>query len=191
MNWVKGPMGQLIVGSVLYQAVWFATVLSADQAAAWWWGLPVVVVSVAASIMIWPAKRARIVIMAITGLIVGLVMDSAMAALGVVTPSRSFLPAPVTPFWLLILWVGFGVYMATGLELMYGKPKLIFIGGAFGGMLAYRAGVGFGALTWSDPAWVGYGVLLVVWGVVFSALMKFAALLPLGSGFAMKVAKNA
>lgn len=165
---------RLVVGSALYQAVWFATVLSAGTANRWWWGVLGVLVYCAVVMPLWPVLWRRVLVMAGVGVLCGLLVDGAMIWFQVWSTPRMLLPHPLPPVWLILLWAAFGIYIAVSLEMLYGRYLFSSIVGAFGGMLAYRGGAPFGAVHFGDSVWLSTVVLMVVWAFVFPALIWLA-----------------
>jgi len=165
---------RLVVGSALYQAAWFATVLSAGTPGRWWWGPASVLVFIGVVLPAWPALRRRILVMMAVGVGAGLLLDSGMIAAGIWTSPRLLVPAPLAPLWLLWLWAAFGIYMAVSLEMLYGRYRLAAIAGSIGGLLAYRGGILFGAVIWGTPAWFSVVVMLLAWAIAFPALIWVA-----------------
>jgi hypothetical protein len=165
---------RLIVGSILYQAVWFATVLSAGQVSRWWWGVLGVLVYIAVVLPLWPTLWRRVVIMAVIGVLTGLVMDSGMIWFHVWSTPRVAVPHPLPPVWLILLWSAFGMYIALSLEMLYGRYLFSSVVGAIGGMLAYRGGVPFGAIEMGASVWLSTVVLMIAWAIAFPALIWVA-----------------
>jgi hypothetical protein len=170
----KNRSWRLLFGSVAYQGVWFAAVLSAGASDRWWWGVGSTVLFIGSVLIVWPALRNRVLWMSLAGMLCGLVVDSSMIASGVWAARRMFLPVPLPPLWLLMLWISFGVYIAVGLEMLYGRYRVVTVAGAFGGLLAYRGGAAFGAIEWGSPVWVSTLILMLAWAVVFPALVWIA-----------------
>lgn len=165
---------RLLLGSVLYQAVWFATVLSAGHAERWWWGALALIGFVSIVLLGWPPLRQRVLWMIGVALVFGLVIDTGMVVANVWHTSPMMLPAPLTPLWLLLLWAAFGIYIALSLEMLYGRYGLAAAVGAIGGTLAYRGGTVFDAILWGEPAWLSTLVMVIVWALVFPVLIWMA-----------------
>lgn len=166
---------RLAFGSVCYQGVWFAGVLSAAEAHRWWWGVGSAVLFLASVLLIWPALRRRVMTMTVAALLCGLLVDTSMIASRVWTSPRMFFPAPLPPLWLMMLWAAFGIYIAVSLEVLYGRYRAATVVGALGGMLAYRGGAALGALQWGSPAWASTLALMLAWAVAFPALVWVAS----------------
>lgn len=165
---------RLVIGSCLYQAVWFATVLSAGEPGRWWWAVGSALFFLVGVLLAWPPLRQRVLTVTLAAIICGFVVDSTMIAASVWTSPRMFLPAPLPPLWLVMLWAAFGIYIALSLEMLYGRYRFAAVVGAFGGMLAYRGGALLGAIQWGQPEWLSTFVLMLAWAVAFPLLVFVA-----------------
>ena len=94
---------RLFVGSVLYQVVWFATVLSAGQTQRWWWGVLAVVAFMGIVHTGWPALRQRVWTMFAAAMLCGLVVDTGMILGQIWRSPRVLMKAPLPALWLLML----------------------------------------------------------------------------------------
>ena len=166
---------RLVVGSACYQGVWFATVLSAGEPTRWWWGVLSTLGFLGFVLLAWPPLRVRVLVLTLAAIVCGLVVDTAMIAGGIWSSPRMLLPAPLPPLWLVMLWAAFGIYIALGLEMLYGRYGVSAMIGALGGMLAYRGGAALGAIQWGEPAWVTTVLLMIAWAIAFPALIWCAA----------------
>ena len=165
---------RLLIGSMFYQAVWFASVLSAGDPSRWWWGVGSTVAFLVYVLLAWPLLRQRVLTLTIAAILCGLVVDSLMIAARVWTTPRMWLPPPLPPLWLVMLWAAFGIYIALSMEVLYGRYGLAAVAGALGGMLAYRGGALAGAIHWGQPVWLGTLVLMAVWALAFPVLIRVA-----------------
>ncbi len=165
---------RLLVGSVFYQVVWFATVLSAGHVQRWWWGILSLLVFVGIVHFGWPALRQRVWWMLVISVGCGLIVDTGMIMGHVWQSPRILLPTPLPPAWLLFLWAAFGIYIALSLEMLYGRYGLAAFVGAIGGMLAYRGGALFEAIQWGKPLWLTTTILTLTWGFIFPLLVWVA-----------------
>jgi len=168
---------RLLLGSGLYQGVWFAAVLSAGNPGRWWWGVSSMLIFLVFVLLAWPTLRQRVLGMTAAALACGLIVDTIMIASGILSSPRMLMPAPLPPLWLIMLWAAFGIYIAMGLEMLYGRYRFSAFVGAVGGMLAYRGGSALGAIQWGQPAWVSTIVLMLVWSMAFPALVWYATYL--------------
>lgn len=173
-SWIASPLGRLLICSTLYQAIWFGVVLTAVKPLFVLMGPLLVLLTGGIQFWLWPSHRSRGLKLAGAALLTGLLVDSTFTAVGVLVPYRHFMPYPLTPIWLLSLWAGFGIYIALGLERLYGRFVLAALGGLIGGPLAYRGGVPFGAMNVGNPVWAALLLVGCIWAVVFVFLIWLA-----------------
>ena len=169
-RFLGGRNARLMVCSLSYQAVWFAAVYSASRSSLLLLGPAVLIVGLALQLVLWRSLFRRAMVMLVAALLAGVMIDGALTLAGVLVPYRQVLPYPLPPLWLLTLWAGFGVYMATGLEMMYGRPRVAAFAGLVCGPLAYRGGVPFGALELGQNAWLSLAIIGAVWAIAFPLL---------------------
>lgn len=181
-KWLGGRNARLVVCSLIYQAVWFAAVYSAAKSPLLLLGPAVLLAGLVLQLALWPSLFKRAIVMLLAGLLTGVVVDGILTLAGVLLPYRQVLPHPIPPLWLLTLWAGFGVYLATGLELMYGRPRLAVVAGLLCGPLAYRGGVPFGALALGANAWLSLAAIGAVWALAFPLLLWIASRLQASGG---------
>jgi len=174
-QWRSGRNARLLVCSLIYQAVWFAAVYSASRSSMLLLGPTFLLVGLALQLVLWRSLLKRAILMLLAGLLAGVMIDGVLTLAGVLVPYRQVLPYPLPPLWLLTLWAGFGVYMATGLELMYGRPRVAAFAGLVCGPLAYRGGVPFGALDLGENVWLSLAIIGAVWAIAFPLLLALAA----------------
>jgi len=174
-RWFHGRHARLVACSAIYQIVWFGAVYSASRAQLLALGPGLLVAGLVVQCLLWPSLMKRMLVMLAVAVVAGVFIDGTLGLTGVLVPVRQLMPVPLPPVWLLTLWAGFGVYMATGLELMYGRPRMAVIAGGLAGPLAYRAGVPFGALELGGNPWISLAVVGVVWAVAFPVLLALAA----------------
>ena len=181
-RFLGGRNVRLVICSLIYQAVWFAAVYSASRPSLLLLGPAVLIVGLALQWVLWRSLSRRAVLMLLAASLAGVMLDGSLTLAGVLVPYRQVLPYPLPPLWLLTLWAGFGVYMATGLELMYGRPRLAVVAGLVCGPLAYRGGVPFGALELGENTWLSLAVIGAVWAIAFPLLLALATRLANGGG---------
>ncbi len=179
-QWRSGRNARLLVCSLIYQAVWFAAVYSASRSPLLLLGPAVLIVGMGLQLALWRSLFKRAMVMLVAASLAGMLIDGTLTLAGVLVPYRQLLPFPLPPLWLLTLWAGFGVYMATGLELMYGRPRVAVVAGLVCGPLAYRGGVPFGALELGPNAWLSLAMVGVVWALAFPLLLWIASRLQAG-----------
>ncbi len=159
-------MNRSSVADVLaQQAGWWSTVLLVQAGHGVWAWCGTAAVVVGHTLLADDKLRRLGVALFSAGL--GLVIDSALIALGIIAfPDVT----PFPPVWMLSLWAAFGVGFCVSLRWVrglrwYGQLAT----GAIAGPVAYRAGAAFNAIQVREDA-VGYLVLGAVWGLATLAL---------------------
>jgi hypothetical protein len=160
---------------VAYQLAWFAVILGAAHGHAWAGTAVALLVTVA---HLWMRREPRELKLIGVAAIMGLVLDSALAA----TAQVRFASAgdlPIAPFWMLALWIAFATTLNHSLRWLMRRPVVAAVAGAVFGPLAYLAGAKLGALTLPSPV-VVLPLLAAAWMAamtVFSLVMR-PALVP-------------
>lgn len=154
--------GNKIINALLFQGVWFSTVLGAAYGVLWpslflligfcaWQSLPSVRM---------PGDL-RLVAVA---LILGLVFDGSMDRFGLLQYAEPSVSTLLPPLWILQMWVGFALTLNHSLDWLLRNGWVAVVAGAIAGPLAYFSAERLGAVTWSgDIAWVA-AILAVGWG---------------------------
>jgi hypothetical protein len=109
-----------------------------------------------------------------TAFVFGAVVETVNRATGVVVPASDLLPAPLSPLWLLCLWVAFALVVRHSMAWMSGKFFLGALFGAVFGPLSWYGGERLGAVSLASgpvPAWV---VLGVEWAIAMPVLLAVA-----------------
>jgi len=157
---------------ILFQAGWFACVLSVAHGQPWW-GPTAALVALAVHLLFVSRTdwRGEIRFVMIAGLF-GIALDSTMSGLGVMSWTQPDQPAWLCPPWLLALWMVFPTSIGHSLGWMDRRPWLAASFGLVGGPLTYLAGTKLGAVympgTWSIfPALLAMGV---AWAIFFPLL---------------------
>ena len=161
-------MNRLVANFVLFQAGWFACVLSAAR------GYPWIGTSVAAAIVAWHALRAErpateLKLIAIVVLL-GAVWDSALVMLGWIAYPNGTLIAGTAPHWILALWALFATALNVSLRWLKPKHWIAALLGAVSGPLSYWAAARLGAVAFVEPMRVVIA-LAVGWALIMPTLM--------------------
>lgn len=155
-----------------YQATWFAAVIGAGNGR-WWPG-----VAAAGLFTLWrlavSPQRALELRLALTGLALGLLLESLWVHRGLLT-YRAAWPWLAAPGWILALWWAFGLSAAPLLGYLQRHLGLAALLGAVGGPLAYLgAARGWHAVQFAQPPWHGLLALAAGWAVAMSLLVWLA-----------------
>jgi hypothetical protein len=162
---------RMVVNIVAFQAGWFAAVLGAAYGYSWLG--PVTVTMVLAWHLSQSPRRFVEVIVALATGAFGFLFDSALIALGDLSPVRDWMPAPLSPLWMIFLWVNFATLLNVSLQWLQGRYLLAALFGAVGGPVAYYAGAQMGATreTLSNESIL---VLSVAWSGAVPAVFFIA-----------------
>jgi hypothetical protein len=104
--------------------------------------------------------------------------DTALIAAGIFIPVHKLLPLPLSPPWLVFLWVNFATTLNIALKRLHGHPVFCALLGAIGGPAAYYAGARLGAIQMHDRLEFFLAVLAVVWGIAVPALFRISDAIP-------------
>lgn len=149
-----------LIGNILaFQAGWFACVLGAAAGRpALGSAIALVVVTVHVATAPHPPRELLLVAAAA---VVGLVADTALLQLGVLSFPTGTLIEGVTPYWMLALWMVFATTLNVSLGWLRDRPLLAMSMGVIAGPLAYLAGARLGALVIVSPMAAAIGVACV------------------------------
>lgn len=154
---------------VLFQAAWFAVILSAAADRAWLGSAAVaLVVGWHLVFALQPAREARLVAAAVA---IGAVLDSLVLATGAIVYRG---PAgALAPHWILALWALFATTLNVSMAWLHGRPWLAALLGAIAAPLSYAAGVRLGAGRFVDMP-LALGLLGAGWAAVMPLLVRLA-----------------
>jgi len=137
-----------------YQLTWFVTVTGVRHEKAWA-GL-VAAGLFCVSQLVWSRWRSLDLLLIVTALFLGTVLDGALALTGLVQyldsspASQVFSP----PLWILGLWAAFATTITRSLGWLRRRPWSAGVLGAVGGPLAYLgAARGWGVVRLTPPSW--------------------------------------
>ncbi len=165
-------MTRLIANVVGFYIGWFACVLGAAHGYGWL-GATAFVALLGLHLAIQPAPKAEL-LLAVAACGLGLVLESALLAVGVYRPQRLALPAPLADVWLVALWGNFVLLLNVALRGLQTRLALAGLLGAVGGPAAFYSGERLGALALHRPLWLSMPVLALVWALAVPVLLCFA-----------------
>lgn len=152
----------------LFQAAWFAIVLSA--ASGMTWIAPIVTIALLA----WhlqhaqqPRRESSLIAIAVA---FGAAFETAIAALEVVAPASGTPGTGLAAYWLVCLWAIFATTLNVSLRWLRPRPVLAAALGAIGGPLAYAGGAELGALH-LEASYFSLGALAFGWALATPLLL--------------------
>jgi hypothetical protein len=155
---------------------WFSCVLGAARGIMWL-GPAVVFLLFLLHLAIAPG-RSRELRLAVVSAGAGFAVDTALIAIGIFTPVHKLLPLPLSPPWLVFLWVNFATTLNICLKRLHGHPVLSALLGAIGGPAAYYSGARLGAIQLHDHMGFSLAVLAVVWGIAVPGMFRISSAIP-------------
>jgi hypothetical protein len=161
-----------IANYFLFQIGWFAVVLSAARGISWA-GLLVVFLILALHLGTSSRRRQELRLLAAAAPVC-LVLDSALIALGFFQPVRWIVRAPLSPLWMISMWINFALTFGGCMRWMIGRHAVSALMGAVGGPLAYLAGQKLGAIVLPENPVPSLVVLATAWMIVMPLLFLLA-----------------
>ena len=166
-----------VINVVLFQAAWFAAVLGAARGMLWLGPLSMIPV-LALHLALEENRRGEARLLLAAGLL-GFLFDTTFVAGGVFTPLQHLFPRPISPPWMICLWLNFAATLNVSLAWLRGHFILAAAFGAVGGPLAYYSGARLGA-TETLPTTTGMLLLAIGWGIMTPLLVWLACTLSVG-----------
>jgi len=159
------------VDVALYQAGWLACVAAAAHDAVWA-GVLIASALTAARLGLSdrPGPELRLVL---SGAALGVAIDGALAAAGVVTYTSGQPAAWLPPLWILCLWMLFATLFSRALAWLRGRYVLAAVLGALGGPPAYLAGERLGAIEVPNTA-LALLTLALAWALATPLLTRLS-----------------
>lgn len=162
-------MRMTILQILAFEAAWFACVLGAAA------GRPLLGPIVVAGVTAWrlalERERGRALALLAAAAVLGIVLDGALTAAGVLRfPDAAAVGWPV-PIWMVALWINFALMLGT-LEWLTRRRAATALLGAAGGVVSYWAGARLGAVTLAPTEAAALAVVAVEWGVALTVLLR-------------------
>lgn len=117
-------------------------------------------------------RKAEVLIIMTAGTL-GFCVDTLLVVAGVFTPVQYLFPEPLSPPWMVLLWMNFAATLNVSLKRLHGRYLLTAILGSIGGPAAYYSGAKLGAMT-AIPETGDLLVLSAAWAVAVPALFWIA-----------------
>jgi hypothetical protein len=144
---------------------WFACVLGASWNVHWLSALIVTLLAAIHLVLIGRARFSPAIVLMGASLAAGLVLDTALIALGSFEPGRWFMPHPITTIWLLMLWVNFSLVLNESLQWFQEHLLVAGVLGSLFGPLAYFSASRLGAIEIMDPVYMRLLPICLAWSV--------------------------
>jgi hypothetical protein len=104
----------------------------------------------------------------------GLVVDSLLVRLGVLSFAGEPLVWGSAPPWIIAMWMKFAITFHFCLGWLSGRYLLASVLGAIGGPLSFSAGARLGAVEFGPPIAVSYAAVGLAWAIALPALVAIA-----------------
>ena len=160
-----------LINVLAFQVGWFASVLGAARGLPW--AGPLVVTLVLGYNLFQNSRWLPEMLLSAVAALLGLFVDSALIAYGVFSPVRYWVPFPLSPIWMVFMWVNFATLINVSLKWLHGRYLLAAFFGALGGPAAYYGGAQLGA-TRHAMGMEDLLILAVVWCGAVPALFYVA-----------------
>ena len=170
----SAPRWHLWLNVALFQAGWFACVLSASRGQAWL-GAVAAVVAVSALAIHGALARRAIAEFKLVALIsmLGTLADSLLLATGWIAYSSGVLLNGVAPYWIAALWALFATTLNVSMRWLRGRVGLAMALGAVGGPLSYWGAARLGAVQFVEPLPLVIALALI-WAAAMPACIALA-----------------
>jgi hypothetical protein len=168
---VNGDLAmQWLVFNVLgFQAVWWACVIGAGKG--WPWAGPVVAMLYAVVHLHFSPTRRRDLRLVASAVAIGLVLDGALGASGLLTYAGASELRLIAPPWILALWAGFALTLTHSMAALASRPWAAAALGVLGGPLAYASAASVaGAVRFEYGMVEGLMAIAIGWGVAIPLL---------------------
>lgn len=163
-------MNRVLINLVLFKAGWLACVMlaAADRPAL----ATLAVVAVVVVHLLRAAVPVKEAVFLLAAALIGLTWESFLLSTGLLQYPESSQSGAWAPHWIVAMWVLFATTVNHGLEWIKRNWMLCSAMGLIGGPLAFWAGAGMGAVSFSDPVLALFAI-----GAGWSLLLPLLALL--------------
>ena len=162
-----------LINFIQFQAVWFLCIFGAAHQ------FELVAILISVGIIAWALltseHRTHDYRMILIGAVLGIVIDSVLISLNLITFTTSYW-ASFAPLWMTPIWIALVLTLQSSMSWLSGRYLLAGVLGSISGPFAYWAGVRMGAGAFPDfvPAMIS---LSVIWLVITPVLFYISSLL--------------
>ncbi len=156
---------------VLFQAGWFACVLSAAHGVPWLGALA------AGAVVAWHLARAaepgpELALVALAG-VLGASFETLLVQIGWLRFESGVVIAGTAPYWMVALWAIFATTLNVSLRWLRTRPGVAALLGATGGPVAYYSGARLGALDFAATG-AALAAIALGWAALTPLLLRAA-----------------
>jgi hypothetical protein len=163
-------MLKLIVNIVLWNIVWFVTIIGAARG--YGYAGPLAAAGAYVIHMLFVSRtRLYDTVLVVLLVVLGLIADTLVAAVGAIDYGPLAVAGPLAPPFMLALWVNFALLLNYALRWMKGRYLVAVVMGAVGGPMAYYTGSRFGAVALPGPLWYCVLVIGLEWALVMPIIL--------------------
>jgi len=158
-----------------YQLMWLAAIWGAGRGM--WWPGPLAAAPFVAWVLARPGALTDLKLMAFV-LPLGCLMDSILAASGLLHYAAPVPTTHLAPVWIAAIWCGFALTLRHTFRFLMGRPWLAAVFGAIGAPLAYLgAARGWQAVAFGHGAWPAIALLAALWMLAMPLMLHIAVAL--------------
>jgi len=163
---------RILLNVAMFQAGWFACVLSAAGGKPWLG--PLVVLAALALHLALASRPWRELRLVLSAAALGILIDSLLLATGWLEYPNGFWLPGFAPYWIVGMWALLATTVNVSLSWLHSRPVLAALLGAAGGPLSYLAGEKLGGTTLSEPLHALLA-LAIAWAAAMPILIRLAA----------------
>lgn len=158
----------LLTNIVVFQVAWLLSVIGGAQQMPWLGPLATLFA------LAWHLSAARkpfeeVLLVLCCGLM-GLCFDSYLVGAGWVTYKAGLFSDYVAPYWIITMWMLFGMTLNVSMRWLRGRPKLAALFGFYGGPASYLGGQALGGIVLSNQ-FAALLALAIGWAIMMPILM--------------------
>jgi hypothetical protein len=158
----------LLANILIFQAAWLLSVIGGAQQMPWLG--PIVTVFALAFHLRAARKPFEEVLLVLSCALMGLCFDSYLVAAGWVTYKAGLFSAYIAPYWIVTMWMLFGMTLNVSMRWLRGRPVLAAVLGFYGGPASYIAGQALGGIVLTNEV-AALVALAIGWAIIMPILM--------------------